>query len=188
MTELWKANIRLSKAPWESRRRREIPTFPQLRRRVVLLERKRTQKEKTEGRLHKKLDTAVGADLYDSQCSQVSQDVLRIERGRKTKRLSEAGTRCSRDPNHRSGPIIRRRTRYRIAQHGRFRTKDRAAKNKFSDTLLVSCYLRVGSENLMPASSAVFLPYSTFCGQAKRLSASEISSRSAEGALCRRLF
>jgi hypothetical protein len=60
MTELWKANIRLSKAPWESRRRREIPTFPQLRRRVVLLERKRTQKEKTEGRLHKKLDTAAG--------------------------------------------------------------------------------------------------------------------------------
>ena len=64
MTELWKANIRLSKAPWESRRRREIPTFPQLRRRVVLLERKRTQKEKTEGRLHKKLDTA--RDLKDS--------------------------------------------------------------------------------------------------------------------------
>jgi hypothetical protein len=58
MTELWKANIRLSKAPWKSRRRREIPTFPQLQRRVVLLERKRTQKEKTEGRLHKKLDTA----------------------------------------------------------------------------------------------------------------------------------
>jgi RNA-directed DNA polymerase len=58
MTELWKANIRLSTSPWESRRRREIPTFPQLRRRVVLLERKRTQKEKTEGRLHKTLDTA----------------------------------------------------------------------------------------------------------------------------------
>jgi homoserine acetyltransferase len=63
MTELWKANIRLSKAPWKSRRRREIPTFPQLRRRVVLLERKRTQKEKTEGRLHKKLDTALRGTL-----------------------------------------------------------------------------------------------------------------------------
>src|SRR5487761_863628 len=58
MTELWKANIRLSTAPWKSPRRREIPTFPQLRRRVVLRERKRTQKEKTEGRLHKNLDTA----------------------------------------------------------------------------------------------------------------------------------
>jgi hypothetical protein len=58
MTELWKANIKLSITPWKSRRRREIPTFPQLRRLVVLLERKRTQKEKTEGRLHKNLDTA----------------------------------------------------------------------------------------------------------------------------------
>ncbi len=32
---------------------------PQLRRRVVVLERKRTQKEKTEGRLHNNLDTAL---------------------------------------------------------------------------------------------------------------------------------
>src|SRR6516225_8841476 len=47
MAELWKANSRLSTAPWESRRKREIPTFPQLRRRVVLLERKKTQKQKT---------------------------------------------------------------------------------------------------------------------------------------------
>jgi hypothetical protein len=31
---------------------------------------------------------------------------------------------------------FRRRTRYRIALHGRFRTKDRAAKSQFSDTLL----------------------------------------------------
>src|SRR5487761_424032 len=66
MTELWKANIRLSTAPWKSPRRREIPTFPQLRRRVVLRERKRTQKEKTEGRLHKNLDTAPpsAADIH----------------------------------------------------------------------------------------------------------------------------
>src|ERR1035438_2664471 len=68
MTELWKANIRLSTAPCESRRRREIPTFPQLRRRVVLLERKRTQKEKTEGRLHKKLDTAAILASLTSTC------------------------------------------------------------------------------------------------------------------------
>ena len=46
MTELWKANTRLPPSPWESRRKREIPTFPQLRRQVVLLERKRTQKTK----------------------------------------------------------------------------------------------------------------------------------------------
>src|ERR1019366_5570123 len=96
----------------------------------------------------KNLTPLWAADLYDSQCSQVSQDVLRIERGRKTKRLSEAGTRCSRDPNHRSGPIIRRRTRYRIAQHGRFRTKDRAAKNKFSDTLLAAIRSRTTTTSL----------------------------------------
>ncbi|MGA8233334.1 MAG: hypothetical protein WB795_17810, partial [Candidatus Acidiferrales bacterium] len=59
MTELWKANTRLSTSPWKSRRRREISTFPQLRRRVVLMERKRNQKEKTEDRLHKNLDTAI---------------------------------------------------------------------------------------------------------------------------------
>jgi hypothetical protein len=55
MTELWKANTRLSTAPWKSRREREIPTFPQLRRRAVLQNEK--QKQKTPNAVYTKILT-----------------------------------------------------------------------------------------------------------------------------------
>ena len=78
----------------------------------------------------------MGSDLYDSQSSQVSQDVLRIERGRKTKDHRKLEKDAPKNPNHRSGPIIKRRALYPIALHGRFHTKERALKSQFSDTLL----------------------------------------------------
>src|ERR1700732_4045542 len=57
MTELWKANTRLSTSPWESRKKTRdshIPTAPA----TGCLTGTKKDSKKTEGRLHKSLDTA----------------------------------------------------------------------------------------------------------------------------------